>query len=266
MAAPNLDRTHPGLIAATVLVYLFLLGPLIIVFGAAFSGTTYLAFPPQGLSLRWFENAFANTAFRASFATSMQVAFGGTGLALLLGVPAAYAMSRYRVQLPKALGVMFILPILIPEIVAGFSLLRFLQVGLGMPVVAALLLGHALLVLPYTVRVIGASLAAFDFSAEEAAISLGSPPLKTFFTIVLPNIRSGVIAAFVLAFITSLNDVSISVFLTGPGVSTLPIQILSYVEQFFDPTVAAVSVLLMVLTVAVMAAVERTLGLTTFTK
>jgi putative spermidine/putrescine transport system permease protein len=75
-----------------------------------------------------------------------------------------------------------------------------------------------------------------------------------------------VIAAFVLAFITSLNDVSISVFLTGPGVSTLPIQILSYVEQFFDPTVAAVSVLLMILTVAVMAAVERTLGLTTFTK
>ncbi len=102
-------------------------------FGAAFSGTTYLAFPPQGLSLRWFENALSNTAFRASFATSMQVAFGGTGLALLFGVPAAYAMSRYRVQLPKALGVMFILPILIPEIVAGFSLLRFLQVGLGFP-------------------------------------------------------------------------------------------------------------------------------------
>ena len=120
MASPNLDRTHPGLIAATALVYLFLLGPLIIVFGAAFSGTTYLAFPPQGLSLRWFENALSNTAFRASFATSMQVAFGGTGLALLFGVPAAYAMSRYRVQLPKALGVMFILPILIPEIVAGF--------------------------------------------------------------------------------------------------------------------------------------------------
>ena len=81
-----------------------------------------------------------------------------------------------------------------------------------------------------------------------------------------PSEMEWVIAAFVLAFITSLNDVSISVFLTGPGVSTLPIQILSYVEQFFDPTVAAVSVLLMVLTVAVMAAVERTLGLTTFTK
>ena len=132
--------------------------------------------------------------------------------------------------------------------------------------VGALLVGHTILVLPYSVRVVSASLSAFDFSAEEAAISLGSPPLRTFFTIVLPNIRSGVMAAFILAFITSLNDVSISVFLTGPGLSTLPIQILTYVEQFFDPTVASVSVLLMFLTVGVMAIVERTLGLTHFAK
>jgi putative spermidine/putrescine transport system permease protein len=103
-------------------------------------------------------------------------------------------------------------------------------------------------------------------SVEEAAISLGSPPAKTFFTIVLPNVRSGVIAAFILAFITSINDVSVSLFLTGPGISTLPIQILAHVEQFFDPTIASVSVLLMVLTVIVMVIVERTLGLTIVAK
>jgi putative spermidine/putrescine transport system permease protein len=116
------------------------------------------------------------------------------------------------------------------------------------------------------VRVIGASLASFDFSIEEAAISLGSRPVKTFFTVVLPNVRAGVIAAFILAFITSLNDVSISLFLTGPGVSTLPIQMLAYVENFFDPTVAALSVLLMALTVLVMMVVERTLGLSHFVR
>lgn len=115
-------------------------------------------------------------------------------------------------------------------------------------------------------RVVGASLAAFDFSVEEAAISLGCPPLKTFLTVVLPNIRAGVIAAFILAFITSINDVSVSVFLTGPGISTLPIQILAHMEQFFDPTIASVSVLLMFVTVGVMAVVEATLGLTFLTK
>jgi len=253
-------------VTATVLVYLFLIGPLVIVLGSAFSETSFLTFPPKGFSLRWFANALGNSDFRRAFATSMQVSLLGTALSLLIGVPAAYALARHRSWLPRSLGLLFILPVLVPEIVTGFSLLRVLAIDLGIPVLGALILGHALLVLPYSVRVIGASLASFDFSAEEAAISLGAPPLRAFFTVVLPNIRSGVIAAFVLAFITSLNDVSISVFLTGPGVSTLPIQVLTYVEQFFDPTVAAVSALLMLLTVAAMAAAERTLGLTHFTK
>jgi putative spermidine/putrescine transport system permease protein len=260
------DRPHPFLIFVAALVYLFLMLPLVIVVGAALSDTTYLTFPPQGLSLRWFENIFEISAFRRTIVTSLQIALMGTLLALLIGIPAAYSLNRFRVELPKWLGTLFVLPILVPEIVFGFALLKSLAVGTGVPIYAALLIGHTLLVLPYVVRVISASLASFDFSIEEAAISLGSAPVKTFFTIVLPNVRAGVIAAFILAFITSLNDVSVSLFLTGPGISTLPIQILAHVEQFFDPTVASVSVLLMFLTVAVMAVVERTLGLTFLAK
>lgn len=260
------SRIHPLLVLFAVLVYIFLTGPLIIVFGASVSDTTYLTFPPQGLSLRWFENIFEISAFRRTIVTSLQLAFLATGLALLIGIPAAYALNRYRIQLPTWLSTVFVLPILVPEIVFGFSLLKSVAVGASAPIFVALLIGHTLIVLPYCVRVISASLASFDFSIEEAAISLGSPPLKTFFTIVLPNVRSGVIAAFILAFITSINDVSTSLFLTGPGISTLPIQILAHVEQFFDPTIASVSVLLMVLTVAVMAIVERTLGLTFLAK
>jgi putative spermidine/putrescine transport system permease protein len=260
------DRPHPILIIVAALVYLFLMVPLVIVVGAALSDTTYLTFPPQGLSLRWFENIFEISAFRRTIVTSLQIAFLGTMIALLIGIPAAYALNRFRVELPKWLGTLFVLPILVPEIVFGFALLKSLTVGTGTPIFLALLIGHTLIVLPYVVRVISASLASFDFSIEEAAISLGSAPVKTFCTIVLPNVRAGVIAAFILAFITSLNDVSVSLFLTGPGISTLPIQILAHVEQFFDPTVASVSVLLMFLTVAVMAIVERTLGLTFLAK
>lgn len=260
------QRINPLLILFTILVYIFLVGPLIIVLGASVSDTTYLTFPPQGLSLRWFENIFEISAFRRTIVTSMEIAFLATGIALLIGIPAAYALNRYRIQLPSWLSTVFVLPILVPEIVLGFSLLKSVAVGLSSPIFLTLLVGHTLIVLPYCVRVVSASLASFDFSIEEAAISLGSPPAKTFFTIVLPNVRSGVIAAFILAFITSINDVSTSLFLTGPGISTLPIQILAHVEQFFDPTIASVSVLLMVLTVAVMAIVERTLGLTFLAK
>jgi putative spermidine/putrescine transport system permease protein len=259
-------RLHPALIVFAALVYLFLTVPLVIVLGASLSDTTYLAFPPQGLSLRWFWNIFEVTAFRVTMVTSFQIALLSTLLALIIGIPAAYALNRYRIRLPTWLSTLFVLPILVPEIVIGFSLLKSIAVGLQWPIFPTLLLGHTLIVLPYAVRVISASLASFDFSVEEAAISLGSPPLRTFFTIVLPNVRSGVIAAFILAFITSINDVSTSLFLTGPGISTLPIAILAHVEQFFDPTVASVSVLLMLLTVAVMVVVERTLGLTFLAK
>ncbi|HWU61293.1 MAG TPA: ABC transporter permease [Ensifer sp.] len=260
------DRIHPLLAVFAGLVFIFLVGPLVIMIGASLSDTNFLTFPPRGLTLHWFTHIFEVTAFKTTAITSLQLAFAGTFLSLLFGIPAAYALNRFRVELPSWLSTVYVLPILIPEIVFGFSLMKSVTIDSGFPVGLTLLIGHALLVLPYSVRVVSASLAAFDFSIEEAAISLGSPPLKTFFTIVLPNIRAGVIAAFILAFITSINDVSVSLFLTGPGISTLPIQILAYMEQFFDPTMAAVSVLLMLLTVGVMAIVEATLGLTFLTK
>lgn len=260
------SRTHPALIAFAAVVFFFLIAPLVIIVGASLSNTTFLAFPPRGLTLHWFENIFAIEAFRRTAVTSFELALLGTTLSLVVGIPAAYAINRYRIELPKWFSTVFVLPILVPEIVFGFSLMKSVTVGLGAPVFVGLLIGHALLVLPYSVRVVSASLASFDFSVEEAAISLGCPPLRTFFTVLLPNIRSGVIAAFILAFITSINDVSVSLFLTGPGISTLPIQILAYMEQFFDPTIASVSVLLMIVTVAVMAVVEATLGLTFLAK
>jgi putative spermidine/putrescine transport system permease protein len=245
-------RSHPALVAFAVLVYIFLLGPLVIVAGTAFSDTQFLAFPPQGFTGRWFANVFEVSAFRETFWISLQVAVFGTLLSLLLGIPAAYALSRYRNQVTKAFANFFVLPILVPEIVFGFSVLNSMSVGLDLPIFTTLLLGHMIIVLPYSVRVV--------------SVSLGSNRLKTFFTIVLPNIRSGIIAAFILAFITSLNNVPVSLFLTGPGISTLPIQMLTYVENFFDPTVAALSVMLMSFTVVVMVAIERTLGLSYFAR
>lgn len=259
-------KLHPALIGIASIIFIILIAPLFIILGASVSDTSYLTFPPQGFTFRWFINIFDITAFRTTALTSLQIAFGGTFLALLIGIPAAYALNRFRIKLPTWLSNVFVLPILVPEIVLGFSLMKSVTIGLDLPIFTTLLLGHTLLVLPYAVRVVGASLASFDFSIEEAAISLGCPPFKAFLTVVLPNIGAGVVAAFILAFITSINDVSISLFLTGPGVSTLPIQILAHMEQFFDPTIASVSVLLMLLTVGVMAIVEATLGLTFLTK
>jgi len=250
----------------SLLVYMFLLAPLVIITVTAFGSDSYLKFPPSGFSFKWIENIFKVEMFMKTFKISMEVAVLGTTLALIIGIPVAYVLSRYRFKGKKILQGLFLSPVIVPGIVLGFSLLKFLIINNDLPVFTSLLLGHTVIILPYIIRVISSSLENFDFSIEESAVSLGASRLKTFFIIVLPNVTSGVIAAFILAFINSFNNVPISIFLTGPGISTLPIQMMSYVEYYFDPTVAALSVILMAMTAVLMFIVEKTLGLTFFAK
>jgi putative spermidine/putrescine transport system permease protein len=257
---------HYGLGFFSLLVFIFLLGPLLIISVTSFEPGTVLKFPPQGFSLRWYQNIFEVDLFMSTFKTSIVVSLLGNILALLIGMPAAYALSRFSFRGKDALNALFLSPLLIPGIVLGFTLLRYLIIVYHLPVYAGLLIGHTVIMLPFIIRVIASSLSNFDFAIEEAALSLGAGRLETFFKVVLPNIRSGIIAAILIAFLESFNNVDISVFMTGPGFSTLPIQMLTYVENYFDPTIAAISVMLMILTGILMFLIERLMGLSYFTK
>lgn len=261
-----MKKRQPGLTAIALAVYFFLLAPLVVITGAAFGTDSYLKFPPKGFTMKWVENIFEVEMFIRTFQISIQIAVLGTLFALLIGIPAAYVLSRFSFPGKKMIQGLFLSPVIVPGIVFGFSLFNFLVIKFQMEIKPALLLGHTLVILPYIIRVISSSLENFDYAIEEAAMSLGASGLKTFFVVVLPNVASGVIAAFILAFINSFNNVPISIFLSGPGVSTLPIQMMSYVEYYFDPTIAALSVVLMVMTAVLMFVVERTLGLNFFTK
>jgi putative spermidine/putrescine transport system permease protein len=204
--------------------------------------------------------------FLQTFKISILVSFAGNMLALILGIPAAYALSRADFRGKNILNALFISPILIPGIVLGFTLLRYIIVAYQLPIYIALFIGHTVIMLPFIIRVISSSLSNFDFAVEEAAMSLGAGRLETFFKVVLPNIKTGILAAVIIAFLESFNNVDISVFMTGPGISTLPIQMLTYVQYYFDPTIASISVLLMILTAVLMFLIERLLGLSYFTK
>jgi putative spermidine/putrescine transport system permease protein len=261
-----MQEKNRGLALFTFLLYVFLLGPLVIITIASFEPGTIMKFPPQGFSLKWYMNIFKVKMFMETFKTSIIVSLAGNLLALLLGVPAAYALSRFQFKGKDVLNAIFISPVLIPGIVLGFTMLKYLIVAYHLPIYAALLLGHTVIMLPFIIRVIASSLSNFDFSIEEAAQSLGANRIKTFFKVVLPNIRSGIIAAILIAFLESFNNVDISVFMTGPGISTLPIQMLTYVENHFDPTIAAISVVLMIFTAVLMFIIERLMGLSYFTK
>ena len=250
--------------AVIVLVLLFLLGPFVIICMAGLSSGDTLAFPPPGFSWRWVEAVFGVESFRASFALSLLLGVGATLAALLLGVPAAYGLDRYKVPGGGIVRSIVTAPIIVPGIIVGLALLRYLLVPLRLPLTLGLFLGHTALLIPYAVRIVSASLGNLRVDIEEAAILLGASRARTFFQIVLPNIRSGILAAFILGFVTSFNQVSVSLFLSGPGVTTLPVDMLFYMDFNYDPSVAALSALLAILSIAVVLVAERLVGLSRY--
>ncbi len=254
------------LTAVAVLVFAFLVIPLVIITVTAFGGGSAITFPIDSFSLKWFANVFGLESFRNAFLTSLEVGILATVIALLVGVPAAYALARSGMKGRGLLKSVFLSPTIVPGIVIGFVLYQFLVLTLRIPVFAGLLAGHFMVTLPYVIRVVGSSLEQFDFSVEEAAWSLGCPKMKAFFRVVLPNITSGISAAFMLAFINSFNNIPVSMFLSGPGVSTFPATLMNYIEYNYNPTVSAVSVVLMAATVVIMVIVDKTLGIAALAK
>jgi len=249
------------IILFTVLV--FLVGPSFILFVASLSEKT-LSFPPQGFTFKWYTKAFSIRMFKDAFVTSLLIALTSTFTGVLFGIPASYAISRFPFRKKELLKLAFLSPAVVPHLVIGYAILRFLIARLNIPVLFGLYLGHTLIVFPYIIRVTVASLSNLDSSIDEAAISLGAPYRTVLLRIILPNIRTGVLAAFILGFVTSFNNVPVSLFLTGPGVTVLPLQMMSYVEYYYDPTVAALSSVLVTFAIGVVQAAERTLGLSKY--
>ena len=252
------------LVGFVVFVIVIIIAPLIILVAAAFSETNILTFPPQGFSLKWFEYVFSSNQFMDGLITSLKVSLLATLIALVLGVPVAYALVRFNFRGQDVVETIFSLPFLVPWLVVGFAMLRFFVLFGNLDVLTGLIVGHAAVVFPYAVRVVSASLRNLDAAIEEAAISLGANRLRTFFLIVLPNIQTGILAAFIMAFISAFNNVPVALFLTGPGVSTLPISMLNYMHHHWDPSIAAVSTLTVILSLGIVLGAERSLGLSKF--
>ena len=238
----------------------FLIGPFVIIILAGASAGEALSFPPDGVSLRWYAKVFTIESFRASFMLSLFLAVFGTVAALIIGIPAAYALNRYALPGAGTIRTIVAAPIIVPGIIVGLALLRYLVVPLDFTVTTALFFAHTALVLPYAVRVVSASLYNLRADIEEAGVLLGCSHLQAVLKVVLPNIRGGILAAFILGFVTSFNQVPVSLFLSGPGVSTLPIDMLAYMEITYDPSVAALSALLAFMSLFVVLAAERLLG------
>lgn len=231
------------------LVYFFLYMPLIFMVVFSFNSTRQDA-EFTGFSLRWYEALTRDTKIVDGFWLSLKIALVSGLLSATLGTVCAFVLVRYRRFPGRAIfSGMVNAPLVMPEVVIGLSLL-LLMVGaqnfLGWPQrgMLTIILGHTLLGMAFSMVVVQSRLLEMDRSIEEAAMDLGARPHQVFFLITLPNIFQAVLAAFLLAFTLSFDDVVIAEFLSGPGVNTLPQVIFGYARRGINPTIYAAATLL----------------------
>ncbi|MGO4173554.1 ABC transporter permease [Bosea sp. TAF32] len=241
-----------AMLVLTVLAFGYLLLPILVVVAAPLGDTGYLAFPPQGLTLKWYGAALHDTRYLTALMVSLRIAVVSAIIACTLGVSAAYALTRFDFPGRRLLEAVFLSPLILPTLVLAVGLtLFFTRTGL---LVGSwkLVAGHVIVCTPYVLRVSLPVLRRFDRSLEEAARNLGASPVVAFFLVVLPVVRPGIVAGTVLAFITSFDEVVLALFLAEPGAPTLPVTIYSAVQLGFEPSVAAVSGLLVLATLGFM--------------
>ncbi|HWC05147.1 MAG TPA: ABC transporter permease [Methylomirabilota bacterium] len=222
----------------------FILLPLGIVVLYSFSSVAYGVFPPPGLSLRWYVHLLDQPAFGRAFLRSLGIGVAATGLAMAVGVPAALALVRGCFPGRDALQAFLLSPIVMPKIVLGVGwFIFFARLGIQGGVLP-LILAHTIVVLPFVINIVAANLVGLDSALEEAAQDLGASRWTVVWRIVLPQIRSGLVVSALLAFLVSFDQVESSIFLTRGENNTLPIEMFLYMEKWQDPTIAALSALL----------------------
>jgi len=257
---PTTERTVPRwLYGYGVVLMLFLLAPMIIVVVISFNSEAVLRFPPRGFTLQWFVNAFTYPTFLRAIAVSIALGAMATLSSLLIGVPAALAISRGG-RWSMAIETYLLAPLGFPMIVLGVALLFYnAAVGLGLSAVG-LACGHVVITLPYVVRSVVSVHRGTDPGIEEAAATLGAAPLQRFRCVTLPLIRPGILSGALFAFLISFDNVPISIFLTDHNTTTIPVAVLSYLVYSFDPAIAALYTAKMLLVLLVVVFMGRRTG------
>jgi putative spermidine/putrescine transport system permease protein len=247
------------------LIYVFSLGPILITAAVSFNSGNRSFFPPRGFSFRWWERAFT-PEWLGPLWFSIKLGSLTALFATLLALPMAFVLHRYRFRGRDALVAITLGPLMLPSLVTGVGLLQLFELlGLREYVgFTALLVGHVVICMPFAVRTVAISLSTLPPNVELAAASLGATRLATLRHVVLPLVKTGVIAGAVFAFIHSFTDVNLSIFLARPGEIPITVKILGFLEFGFAPTLAAVAVITLLLPLVLVAIVERVSGLGDF--
>lgn len=259
MMLPRLALALSWAVAAAVV--LFLLGPLVVTVIVSFTSSSVYTLPPPQWSLRWYAAVAHKAGIWDSVALSVQVALASTLVSLVLGTAAAIAVVRGRFRGREAIATFAVSPLMMPGLVVGVAMLQFFRpIGLR-DAWTSLMVAHVVVTLPFVVRTLLAALESFDFTLIDAARTLGQSYPKAVLQVLAPNLAPAFLTSGLFAFLASMDNYPISIFLTDARNKTLPIKMLQYLEEQPDPTLAAISTGLILLALVALMIGSRTVGL-----
>jgi ABC-type spermidine/putrescine transport system permease subunit II len=240
---------------------LFLLAPLAIIAAASFSPTPVFDLPTDGASLRWYARVGKLEGFWPALSLSMQIALLSTAISLVIGTLAAIAITRKKLPGAGAFATALVSPLMMPGLVLGIALLQYFR-AIGFTATwSALLVAHLVVTLPYVARTMTAGLARFDFTLIEAARTLGCTYPGSIVRVMVPALAPSFLVAGLFSVLASFDNYPVSIFLTDVRNKTLPIKMLQYIEEAPDPTLAALSTLILAGTIILLVASNRIVGL-----
>jgi putative spermidine/putrescine transport system permease protein len=243
------------LLPVTGAALIFTLAPLVVTVAISFNDTAFVVFPPRGFTIKWYGQVLRDPEFLDSLAFSTELALAATAGALLLGVPAAFAVTR------EAVAAMLLSPLIFPALITGVALLQLFAMLRSDDTALNLFIAHVLVTMPYVVRTVTASLTLADLTLEEAARTLGATHWRVFRRITVPQIAPGLTAGALFAFMVSFDNFPISMWLADAQHNPVPLLIFQRIANLFEPSLAAISTLLILFAMAVVLVVERVAGL-----
>jgi putative spermidine/putrescine transport system permease protein len=240
---------------------LFLLAPLVIIAAASFSPTPVFDLPTDGASLRWYSRIGRLEGFWPALSLSLQIALLSTAISLVIGTLAAIAITRGKLSGATMFATALVSPLMMPGLVLGIALLQYFR-AIGFTATwSALLVAHLVVTLPYVARTMIAGLARFDFTLIEAARTLGCTYPGGILRVMVPALAPSFLVAGLFSFLASFDNYPVSIFLTDVRTKTLPIKMLQYIEEAPDPTLAALSTLILAGTIVLLVLSDRVVGL-----
>ena len=252
-------RARLWLYAVAALVLAFLIVPTLIVVPMSFSGSQYLEFPPRQWSLRWYESYFASASWMQATATSFKAAALTALVATPLGTMAAYGLATSRFRAARAVHVLLLMPLIVPVILIAIAVFYVYVKAKLNNTLAGLVFAHSMLAVPLVVVIVTSALKSFDANQEMVARSLGASRARAFLMVTLPQIRFAVISGALLSFLTSFDEVILALFVSGGGNSTLTRNMFMALRDQIDPTIAAISTI-MILVTSVLFALSQLFG------